>query len=520
MSNIELGDLILRLNETFGVGEHLGSDNKISPLSFAPEFSPFNLKKKYISTTIKNNPNINEIILTDIIARYYRLLNYEVFFLTGINEFNYSKNKKDIVKHSGSENIWGRRFSSQSFTSSNLLNESKNNNFKKLLENLSISKESKINKYNEILQKLFISNNDFIYMSLEKHINIVRQLYFIIKQKGDIYEKNNNYYFKLSIYKNNIIEWLSNNIITYPLYYQSLILKKLTSKDYILNDICIGINKKNINEGILLPDNNNYYLLPWFYELISYISANIYEYPVNINIINKNDLWYNIVVLGGILLSTKLKLPEKIYINSRNNILNEDKNIIIPNNILKKYPISSIRYYILREYKYKNYNFIWDNTKIKNYHNNELIHKFGNLVSRTISLVIKFNNNKIPTEDCIELFSIKDLVNNIENNLNKFRLDLIIKDIFNKIKLFNKLITFSTPWVSINKDKNKIVIKTVLDGIYILSNLLFPIIPDIIEKIFILLKTPPVKSYNDLNWNILNGNLKINKNIKLFNKII
>jgi len=485
----------------------------------------------YITTAINytNGPphigHLFEIVLADVITRYYRYFKNSVYFLTGTDEHG-----QKIEKTAN------------------------------LLQKTPIEICDQFSKQFQTLNtKMMIFPTYFIRTTDQKHISRVKQFY--LKCKPDIYKgeyngwynvreesfvtdieaKKNDYidkisgkkllkikesthYFKLSKYQSQIKIWLENNNIIYPPSKKMEILQRLNEP---LTDLCISRPKNRSSWGISVPEDEDYTLYVWFDALINYVSANEYDWPVDIHIIGKDILWFHSVIWPAMLLSAEMKLPKKIFVHNfvtDSNGIKMSKslgNIIEPQELFSKFPISTIRFYLIRSFNYEG-DLKWNNEKVINIHNTELLSKFGNLVSRATSLVVKYNDKIIPAVKSEILFSVEMIISNIERKLNNFRLDLIIEEILHWINVLNKYLTDEKPWnYKVPQNKKNKIMRTVLDGIFILSHLLLPILPDITEKIFIMLKTPPISQFNKLRWNVLplGGNIRINQKLKLFHPL-
>jgi len=320
--------------------------------------------KFYITTAIdyvNAQPHIGhayEKILADIAARWHRLIEDDVFYLTGTDE-NAQKNAQ-IAKEKG---IPIKEFVKQN-----------SDIFEKLCK-----------VYN-------ISNNDFIRTTEKRHKQKVQELFKKVANKGEIYKgkyegfycqgceafltekslvngkcpehktkpeflSEEAYFFKLSKYKNKIIKLLENGLVL-PKKRANELLSRL--KEEGLKDLCVS--RTNLDWGIDSPINSNFKIYVWFDALGNYITGagKKQEYwPAQCHAIGKGINWFHSVIWPAILLSAGYKLPKNVWVHGYLTINGQKMskslgNVINPLELAKKYPVDSIRYFLAREVPFEN----------------------------------------------------------------------------------------------------------------------------------------------------------------------
>ena len=469
-------------------------------------------KNFYITTPIyypSGNPHMGHAyssIIADIFARFKRLEGLDVFFLTGTDEHGLKiqreaeKNQKDT-----------KEFCDE------------------------ITK-----KFKDLTKTLNLSNNDFIRTTEKRHLDSVTEIWNRLVASGDIYldkysgwysvsdeayydrdeirtidgkkvsissgskvdwVEEDSYFFKLSAWQDKLLEFYKKN----PEF-----ISPKSRKNEVINFVTKGLKDLSVSRtsfswGIKVPKNNKHVIYVWLDALTNYISALNFPntddrlfknfWPASVHIIGKDILRFHAVYWPAFLMAAKIELPLKIY--GHGWILSDDKkmskslgNILDPLEIIKKYGIDQLRYYLIKEVSLGNDgNISLEN--LKNCINNDLANNYGNLCQRVFSFINKNCNNKIPKPD-----KLTTIDNQLLNNLKK-QLPILIEDINNQElnSYLKKIINFSfeankyfndlQPWSLKKTDISRMntILFTIVEQIRNISILLNPIIPIATKKI-------------------------------------
>jgi len=503
------------------------------------------MKKFYITTSlpyINSKPHVGfalEAIQADVLARWHRLRGDEVFFLTGTDEHG-SKIAK-IAKDKG------------------------------VTPQAIADKNSAL--FAELKNVLNLSNNDFIRTSdRDHHWPGAQKLWRQLVQSGDIYKnkykglycvgceafvterdlvdgkcpihntapeciEEENYFFKLSKYTSQI----ANKIKTQELE----IIPEGRAKEVLnviedgLNDISFSRPQEKLPWGIPVPDDSTQTMYVWCDALSNYITGIGYGrddasfnkwWPADIHIIGKDILRFHAAIWPGMLLSANLPLPKRIFVHGfisagGQKMSKSLGNVIDPGEIVDKYSADALRYYLLREIpSTDDGNFSW--RRFEEIYNSELADNLGNLISRVISMAGRYVNSKVPkpTTQSFYNLNIFDLVFN--TMIDKFKLDLAIKEIGIFIKHLNQYVDEKKPWVLYKTGKTEElndVLYNLLESLRLLSILLYPFLPQTANKIRQQLNLANVdESKFDLEqekkWGGLPKNYSIGKSNILFPK--
>ena len=482
-------------------------------------------------------------IVSDVIARFKRLDRYNVEFLTGTDEHGLK-----IQRAAEEKGLDPKKFCDE---------------LSKTFRNLS--------------KTLNLSNTDFIRTTEDRHIKSVQNLWKILEKKNQIYlskysgwysvsdeafygdneikEENGinissisgskvewveeeSYFFKLSEWENKLLKFYEEN--------PKFILPE-TRRNEVLSFVKGGlkdlsVSRKSFSWGIKVPGNNDHVIYVWLDALTNYISAlnypdtkdNKYKnyWPADLHMIGKDILRFHAVYWPAFLLAADLPPPKRVYghgwILSGDEKMSKSKgNILDPLEIVDKYGLDSLRFYLLKEVSFGNDGSITQE-KLESCINSDLANNYGNLCQRVISFNEKNCNLLVPDNINFEKEDLK-LLNKISDNISTLRSyidnqelsvysNFIIDCLFEANKYFND----QEPW----KKKSDVVrLNTIvyvsLEIIRKVSILLNPIIPATSLKVLDIFNI----KQKDINFDTIKDNkfLKPNSNIKkigiLFKKI-
>ena len=507
-------------------------------------------KNFYITTPIyypSGKPHMGHAyssIIADIFARFKRLENYNVLFLTGTDEHG-QKIQKEAKKNNKEPKIFCDELSET---------------------------------FRSLTKVLNLSNDDFIRTTEKRHHQSVIELWNKLVESGDIYlDKYSGWYSvsdeafydedeiednngkKISKSSGSIVEWVEEESYFFKLSAWSKKLLEFYKKNpnFILpssrkNEVVkfvekglkdLSISRTSFTWGIPVPKNKKHVIYVWLDALTNYISALNFPktedkkykdfWPADIHIIGKDILRFHAVFWPAFLLAAKLPTPKKVF--GHGWILSDDKkmskslgNILDPIEIIDKYGIDQLRYYLVKEVSLGNDGSI-SLENLKNCINNDLANNYGNLCQRVFSFIKKNCDNKIPLSSKLN-DNDKKLLNNLKDSLPQLK-ELMdnqeLNEYLKKVVSFsfdaNKYFNDSEPWAVKKNDleRMKAILFTIVEQIKNISILLNPIIPNATNKVLAMINisSENIKIDKINDQNILDNKKEIGDLEILFTKI-
>ena len=482
-------------------------------------------------------------IIADFFARFKKIDGFDVHFLTGTDEHGLKIQR--AAEKSGVDTLEFCNQISQTFK--------------------------------DLCKTLNLTNSDFIRTTEERHKESVQYLWKELEKNDDIYlSKYSGWYsvsdeafynddeieeiddIKIAISSKSPVEWVDEESYFFRLSKWEKPLLDFYSKnpDFISpdsrkNEVIsfvksglkdLSVSRKSFSWGIKVPGDDKHVIYVWLDALTNYISALNYPnkdnklfknfWPASLHLIGKDILRFHAIYWPAFLLAAKIEPPKKVYghgwILSNDEKMSKSKgNILDPLEIIDKYGLDPLRYYLIKEVSFGNDGNI-SQDRLEDCINSDLANNFGNLCQRVTAFTFKNCENKIPNKIQFEKEDL-NILNKYSKNLDVIRskidnqdINYYIEYIVNSLFEANKYFNDQEPW----KKKDNIIrlntiVYTTLEIVRKISFLLYPIIPESSLK---ALKIFDLEE-KDINFDSIENNefLIKDKAIKkidiLFNKI-
>ncbi len=446
-------------------------------------------------------------VAADAISRFKRFMGYDVRFLTGTDEHG-----QKIQKTA----------------------EEKGMQPKEYLDGM-------IADIKKLWETMEISYDDFIRTTDDRHKDAVKKIFEKLYEKGDIYKshyegwyctpcesfwtetqllegnkcpdcgreaqlaKEEAYFFKLSNYKDRLIEYFEKNPdFCFPEARKNEMLSNFLNEN--LEDLCVS--RTTFDWGIKVPFDEKHVVYVWLDALCNYITALGYMsddeskfnkyWPADVHIVGKEIVRFHSIIWPAILMALDLPLPKQVFghgwILFGDDKMSKSKgNIVYPEPLIERYGIDSLKYFLLREFTFgKDGNYT--NRNFLGRLNSDLANDLGNLVSRTVTMIQKYNDSKLPSPKVSGGFhdELKELANGVhiefEKAMNALQFSEGLESVWKLVRRTNKYIDETMPWALAKEEDKKDELDTVLynlaESIRMIGVLISPLMHVTSGKIF------------------------------------
>ncbi|MCD7880018.1 MAG: methionine--tRNA ligase [Candidatus Gastranaerophilales bacterium] len=488
-------------------------------------------EKFYLTTAIdyvNGAPHIGhayEKILSDVIIRHKRQLTDKAFMLTGTDEHGIK-----IQKTAASFGITPKELCDQNF-----------------------------NQFNSAWKELEISYDKIIRTTDEQHKKTVKQIFKKLLENGDIYKHKytglycsgcesflnpkdltpdglcpnhlkkpeeiteENYFFRLSKYKDKLAQYIkSHPDFIIPSFRVNEILNQLEN----IEDISVSRTKASVRWAIEVPEDEEQSIYVWIDALSNYITAIGYDienpseqfkelWPANVHVIGKDIIKFHSIYWTAILMSLGLPLPEHIFAHGwitidQSKMSKSLGNVIAPHDVLQGFNLEhpdAFRYYMAsaaligRDGNYSDEDF-------KEKVNADLANNIGNLLNRTLNMLVKYFNGEIKPEsitskDCKIAIMAENTKQQIIEAFNKYEIAEAANLIVSFSDSVNKYVTENAPWTLAKEGKMHEcaqVLYNILEAMRHIAIMLSPYCPNIAADILVQLNEKQDFSYSNLYW--------------------
>lgn len=411
-----------------------------------------------------------------------------------------------------------------------------------------------------------IDYDDFIRTTEPRHTKIVEKVFDMLMEKGDIYlseyegwyckpcetyftqtqlvdgkcpdcnrevtkMKEEAYFFNMKKYSDRLIKFYEEN----PSFIVPEFRKNELFNNFLipgLEDLCVS--RTSFDWGVKVKKNPKHVVYVWLDALINYITSLGYMseddslmkkyWPADLQIVGKDIIRFHGLYWPIFLMALDLPLPKQIYAHGwllmKDGRMSKSKgNVVYPEDIIEKYGLDSLKYYLLRELTWGQDALFTPEGFVERF-NSDLCNDLGNLLNRTIGMINKyFNGTVVKYPNVISEIdkSLEEVTNEyiekIEKEYDTYHLSNVITETWGLIARTNKYIDETTPWVLAKEEKTeklKSVMYHLVENLRKIAILISPYMKDTSDKIFTQLNiSDSLKTWDSLKDNKLITNLKV-----------
>ncbi|MFM9535982.1 methionine--tRNA ligase [Lysinibacillus boronitolerans] len=413
-------------------------------------------------------------VASDTIARYKRLKGYDVRFLTGMDEHGQKIQEKaaEAGKHP----------------------------------------QDYVNEIADAAKKLWglmdISYDDFIQTTQDRHTKAVEKIFQKFLDNGDIYKgqyegwyctpcesfftetqlvdgncpdcgrpvhkvKEESYFFNMKKYADRLLAYYEENLE---------FIEPESRKNEMINNFIkpgledLSVSRTSFDWGIKVPGDPKHVIYVWVDALTNYITSLGYlsedeslfnkYWPADVHVVGKDIVRFHTIYWPIFLMALDLPLPKKVFahgfIMMKDGKMSKSKgNVIYPEMLIERYGLDATRYFLLRELPFGSDGVFSPESFIERT-NFDLANDLGNLLNRTISMINKYFDGIIPTENLQSTefdAALKEQAESVrikyEESMEKMQFSVVLADLWTLVSRTNKYIDETQPWVLAKEESDK-----------------------------------------------------------------
>lgn len=405
-------------------------------------------------------------VASDAMARYKRLRGFDVRFLTGMDEHGQKIQEK--AQEAGME--------PQAY-----------------VDEIAVAAK-------KVWELMDISYDDFIQTTEKRHTKVVEKIFQKFLDNGDIYKgeyegwyctpcesfftetqlvdgncpdcgrsvhkvKEESYFFNMKKYADRLLAYYKDNLE---------FIEPESRKNEMINNFIkpgledLSVSRTSFDWGIHVPGDPKHVIYVWVDALTNYITSLGYLseddslfrkfWPADVHVVGKDIVRFHTIYWPIFLMALDLPLPKKVFahgfIMMKDGKMSKSKgNVVYPEMLVERYGLDATRYFLLRELPFGQ-DGVFSPESFVERTNFDLANDLGNLLNRTVSMINKYFDGKLPVnqsepteyDEALYQFA-SETVEKYETNMERMQFSVVLGDLWALVSRTNKYIDETQPWV-------------------------------------------------------------------------
>ena len=424
-------------------------------------------------------------IACDVLARYKRMMNYDVFYLTGLDEHGQKIQQK--AEEAG--------ITPQAYVDGMAVG------VKELWQLLDISYDKFIRTTDDYHEKVvaqiferLLAQDDIYLGEYSGWYSVSDEEFFTESQLAEVYRDENGKVIGGVAPSGHEVEWVSEESYFLRLSkYQDRLVEFFKSQpDFItpdgrLNEMLknfiepgledLAVSRTTFTWGVPVPSNPKHVVYVWIDALLNYVTALGYDQGDHENfdkfwngtvfhMVGKDILRFHSIYWPILLMMLDIKLPERLiahgwFVMKDGKMSKSKGNVIYPEMLVERFGLDPLRYYLMRSLPVGSDGTFTPEDYVARI-NYELANDLGNLLNRTVAMINKYFGGQVPAYvENITAFDT-DLAKVVEENIAEYHKQMNAVDypraleaVWNIISRTNKYIDETAPWILAKEDGDK-----------------------------------------------------------------
>ena len=424
-------------------------------------------------------------IACDVLARYKRMMNYDVFYLTGLDEHGQKIQQK--AEEAG--------ITPQAYVDGMAVG------VKELWQLLDISYDKFIRTTDDYHEKVvaqvferLLAQDDIYLGEYSGWYSVSDEEFFTESQLAEVFRDENGKVIGGVAPSGHEVEWVSEESYFLRLSkYQDRLVEFFKSQpDFItpdgrLNEMLknfiepgledLAVSRTTFTWGVPVPSNPKHVVYVWIDALLNYVTALGYGQEDHENfdkfwngtvfhMVGKDILRFHSIYWPILLMMLDIKLPERLiahgwFVMKDGKMSKSKGNVIYPEMLVERFGLDPLRYYLMRSLPVGSDGTFTPEDYVARI-NYELANDLGNLLNRTVAMINKYFGGQVPAYvENVTVFDA-DLAKVVEENIAEYHKQMNAVDypraleaVWNIISRTNKYIDETAPWVLAKEDGDK-----------------------------------------------------------------